>query len=752
MTRRTLRDRVLLAIWLAWVAFVLRHYYVQLLRTIISGRLPAARDCAIVGILVVLGLGAVAIAIRIRRVEPRRWPPNVLCAIAGMATVPWLLLHPLLLRSLEPIGIPASPAIGEAMARAGVGLAGALLVGASAIAAGTLVLRLLRWQTTSRIEHLVFAWTIGVGVISYGSLLLAVMGLYRPLVLALCIGALLLIGAVWPPTLRADRFKATDVAAPDRWTIAWLSLTAVFLVYACIAALAPEKEFDALWYHLYLPRLWLEAGHPVDVVQEFPSLYPLTWELAFGAGMTLGGVVAAKLLHFACLPLLAALVWRTARWAGNIPAAAAAAFVVTTPTLLWQASTTYIDLALALHVSAAGYALARYVVDDERPWLVVGALQLGLAAATKHLGIIATIVAITLFAVAAVRSGRPLRSAIRVAALVALIAALIPSPWYLRSWLASGNPVFPEMYAVFGASPPERWDARTAQGLERFTERFGRGRSAGALAALPWDVTVHAAEFGGSLGPLFLVLLPVLLVTRQRARGLGWAAAGVVGYVAVWASPVSSFQMRFLMPIVPPLALLAAAALERTRTLAAGIPGGAALITAATAALTALNLPVFMRLHEGDRVVWLTHVLRTAPIAVVVGRESESAYLRGQVPSFAAWRVIDAQLPADARVLTFSEGDQLYGHRWRVSHYATLARPAVWDVGETDTAAAAKALRRLRITHILFDRRELSPQRAGSLALASSAFQQACVSEFDDGRYWLCRVDYSRLPAPAPES
>jgi 4-amino-4-deoxy-L-arabinose transferase-like glycosyltransferase len=468
--------------------------------------------------------------------------------------------------------------------------------------------------------------------------------------------------------------------------------------------------------------------------------------------MTLGGVVGAKLLHFACLPLLAALVWRAARWAGTIPAAAAAAFVVTTPTLLWEASTTYIDLALALHVSAAAYALARYVVDDERPWVSIAALQLGLAAATKHLGIIASIVAITLFAIAAVRRGRPLRSAIGLAGLVALIAALIPSPWYLRSWLASGNPVFPEMYAVFGASPPERWDARTTDGLERFTDRFGRGRSAGALAALPWDVTVHGAEFGGSLGPLFLVLLPVLLVTRGHARGVRWAAAGVVAYVAVWASPVSSFQLRFLMPIVPPLALLAAAALERTRTLAAGIPGGAALITAATTALTALNLPVFMRLHEGDRIVWLTHVLRAPPIAVIVGRESESVYLRRQVPSFAAWHAIDTELPADARVLTFSEGDLLYGHRWRVSHYATMARPAVWDAGETDTAAATKALRRLRITHVLFDRRELAPQGAGSLALASPAFQQACVSEFDDGRYWVCRVDYSRLPDPVPES
>ena len=74
--------------------------------------------------------------------------------------------------------------------------------------------------------------------------------------------------------------------------------------------MAPEKEWDALWYHLWLPKLWLEAGGPVDVVTEYVSLYPLTWELLYGAAMSLGGPVSAKLLHFICLPLTGLLVYQ----------------------------------------------------------------------------------------------------------------------------------------------------------------------------------------------------------------------------------------------------------------------------------------------------------------------------------------------------------------------------------------------------------------------------------------------------------
>ena len=58
-----------------------------------------------------------------------------------------------------------------------------------------------------------------------------------------------------------------------------------------------------LLHHLNLPRLWLEAGGLVDLVEEDISLYPSTWELLFGAGLVLGGAVGAKLLHFVCLPL-----------------------------------------------------------------------------------------------------------------------------------------------------------------------------------------------------------------------------------------------------------------------------------------------------------------------------------------------------------------------------------------------------------------------------------------------------------------
>jgi hypothetical protein len=415
--------------------------------------------------------------------------------------------------------------------------------------------------------------------------------------------------------------------------------------------------------------------------------------------------------------------------------------------MLWESGTAYIDIALALHTAIACYALTRYAEQGELAWGALAALHLGGAAATKHLGVIASIVALTIYVLMTVRSGVRPGPAIRRALLIGVAAALVPLPWYLRSYVASGNPVFPDLFAVFGARPPERWDAVTEHGLAGFKARFGYGRSLADLIRLPWDVTVHGARFGGALGPLFLVLIPAALVLG-RSRAALPLATGVIAYAAVWASSISSYQMRFLMPLVAPLALLAAAGLEAVSHAAGEWHSrGRQLVTAAVFAIAFLNLPPFIRLHERDREGWseyLTHVLRQSPIAVVSGRESEVSYLRRELPSFAAWQAINAEAPENARVLTFAGGDNFYAQRRRVPHDSTMARPVV-RVPRDNVGEAIAQLRALGITHVLFDRDELKRLDAYRLAIASPAIQQACVVVYEDRRVRVCRLDYSRV-------
>jgi hypothetical protein len=93
----------------------------------------------------------------------------------------------------------------------------------------------------------------------------------------------------------------------------WPLISVMAIGIALVGALAPEIEYDALAYHLNLPKLWLSAGQPVDLDWELTSLYPLTWELIFGAALALGGPIAAKLIHFSAFVITALLIYEIAR-------------------------------------------------------------------------------------------------------------------------------------------------------------------------------------------------------------------------------------------------------------------------------------------------------------------------------------------------------------------------------------------------------------------------------------------------------
>jgi hypothetical protein len=635
-----------------------------------------------------------------------------------------------------------------AAARSAVAVAAASAVLLAVVALGAGLCALLRWRPEDRVDALLFRAGAGFGVLMYLSLGLAAVDRYTEgavvtvLVLALLGGAVGLWRRGWSPRDAARRIASSRPRVPGgllEGARLWQGVAVVAVLFAFVGAIAPESEFDALWYHLNLPKLALAEGHLVDLPHEYVSLFPLNWEFVFGAGLAVSGPTAAKLLHFACLPLTALAVFQLVR--RFVPGASpwlAVALFVTVPTVLWEATTAYTDLALAFHTSLAVLALACFIERRSWPWFAMAALNLGIGLGTKHLALLVLLALVTVLVVCLCAHGERVWPALRTGVLLVGIALLLASPWYVRNWVASGNPVFPELYGVFGA-PADRWDKITDRGLEAFQAHFGRDRTPWNLLTLPWDLTVHAARYGGAVGPLFLLVLPGL-ARRKRPPAVGWLLAFAALYFALWASPLSSFQLRHLVPVVPVLAVLGAAALSGVA--GRGQRGGlAGAVCVGVAVLLVLNLPLFTPLHEADRSGndgWLTHVVHQVPLAVVVGAEPRRSYLSRAVPSYGVWRYANAHLPPNARVLTFSGGDDFYSERQHIRGEATVARPATWGSPSGSEAAAREALARLGITHILFDRRQLDALEPGGLAIAEPEVITSWYDlEYEDGRFLL---------------
>lgn len=643
-----------------------------------------------------------------------------------------------------PIGLPHFWR--EAAARGVLAMAAAAGV---ALAAWTVGRRVSKWFLddlfTQPLEALVFQVAIGFTFLSYAFFGLATVGLYRRAIVGGIVLLLAAAGCVSAPRslLRAAR----SFSFPRRADLPFVLCAGAAIACGLIGALAPEAEYDALWYHLFLPARWLDAGRPVDLIEEYISLYPLGWEMLYGGAMALGGPIAAKALHFLCLPLAGVTTSLLTRLL--FPRAnpwVAVALLVTAPTILWESTTAYVDLALAWYLALAVYALFRYNISRDRRWLIVGGTLMGMALGIKHLGLVALAITATILAFREMRTATR-GEAVRSVVVFASLALAMASPWYIRAYAASGNPVFPELYSVFGAAPPERWSADAERSLRRFKEHFGRSRTAPHLATLPWDVTVHGASYGGTFGPLFVILIPLAASwPRPNRVPAGWLLlAGSTAYIAVWASPISSFQLRFLVPIIPFLAVLGAEGAMRIREAAdAALKHGGVVAGAVIVVLLLMNLPPAIEWHERDRVGWagwLTHVVRGLPVAVVFGVEKEQAYLGRVVPSYRAWRFINTMLPPSSRVLSFSGGDNLYSERSRISSDAIVAHAATWGTAAGEERVAVRALTELGITHVLFDKRQFENGSLRAIAIGTPEMQRCCLAlVYEDARFVVYEV------------
>lgn len=751
--------RVLWGCWVVWAWLVLDRYFHQLWVALgdpsaVLGMIGfGARQtlyCATIGGTAVITVWLNARIWRaVRQALGQRAVPLALAA-AALFTLVWFRGHGPLIAALSTLQVPKLPAFGEALGRAASGVCGAALVVLGAFTLGDLVTSALGLPDASPGERQIIGATLGAGALGVCSSVLAVAGIYRPWAVAVMIAGVFAVGAVkrWliAPPEPAEPAPTLAPPAPAGLDKAWLWLAFIALSFAFVGALAPETEYDALWYHLYFPHLWLQSGRPVDLIQEFPSLYPMTWELVYGAGLALGGSVAAKLLHFACLLALMGTVGLTCRryWP-SCSAYVAVGLLVTAPTMLWEATTAYNDLAVAMFASLACYALARFAETDAWSWLIASGLEFSLAACTKHLGLIVLSVAVIVLAAYWLWRGRSFGRLLRVVPTLGLLTLALPLPWYVRAWRRSGNPFFPELYGIFGGGPAARWDASANAGLALFKAHFGLGRGVWALLRLPWDATVHSALFGGAFGPLWLILIPGCLLGVRSRRTAAALIAGTLGYVVIWASPISSFQLRFLVPVGSALALLAAGGWGRLIGPDSAIRASARQIAGvAILAVACLTLPPFVPLDEADRVGysgWLTHVMRIAPVAVVTGKEFEAQYLARTVSSYSVWQYADTHLPADSSVLTFTGGDNLYSRRTRYPDSSALARPAVY--GAKTDADVITALRNLRIDYVIFDRRLLPQLQSDHLPIAGETIQRACTTLYQDKRYRLCQ-----LPSP----
>lgn len=431
-------------------------------------------------------------------------------------------------------------------------------LGVLGLAATAFVLGRRFVETEGIAERWAVSTSLGLALLAHVGLLLGLVGWLRPVPVLLVAAGIHLLGiSAWRELVRH--------LGESRRHPRVLLLTAVTLAPSALLPLYPPTAFDAVLYHLPFAKAFVESGGvPFLTDRRFP-VFPQANEILFAGVMLFAPDIAAHGVQWLATVLTAALLWIWGRDAFG-PAAGwlAAAVYLGNPVVAFLSGTAYVDPGLTLFATAALFGLYRWRCSGEKRWLVLATLFAASAAAVKYLGLFF----LALAGGAALLGGvpaRPWRARWRDAVLFAGIASLVVVPWYGRTFLHTGNPVFPFFPEVFGSSP---WDPLRFQSVLA----TGGGTPAGslpgvardllfrlvALARLPWDLVFERLKYNAypPLSPVYLAMLPPALVVAVRdVRVRHLLAVAAVYCLVCFSLPP---DIRYFLPVVP-LASLAVA-------------------------------------------------------------------------------------------------------------------------------------------------------------------------------------------------
>ena len=284
----------------------------------------------------------------------------------------------------------------------------------------------------------------------------------------------------------------------------------------------PESSADGLAMHLAIPNNI--ALHHVFTYQPgriFWSVMPMGADWCYTMVYLLGGEFAARLLNFAMLLLVEALLYRVARRFVS-PAIGFVLLALFASTSVVQMVTGSLLVENFLAAMVAGMAVAIWQFGDtgQRRYLYAAAVLGGTTLAIKLGGLAYIVAALPVAAIEMRRQWQRLgpRPAIAsgIAAAVLLAAAL---PTYAISWRLTGDPVYPFLNQTF-PSPL----------VDRSISFLNPSYTHPVAFRTPYDLTFHTDRYSegraGSLGFHYLLLVPLgivaLLAVRRRPA---WSAA-----------------------------------------------------------------------------------------------------------------------------------------------------------------------------------------------------------------------------------
>jgi len=467
-------------------------------------------------------------------------------------------------------------------------------------------------------------------------------------------------------------------------TIGLLLCVAMLMVLfpVCLINLTPPISRDALIHHLAIPKLWLNHGGFYEMPWAVYSYYPMNIDLLYLASLHFKNDIAPKFIHFAFgvgtgLLVYAYLKQRLNRNWGLL----GLIIFITTPIVIWLSTSAYVDLGMTFFTTGSILCFVKWrdAGYNKLKWLIISSCCMGIALGSKYNALIVWFFLNLTVVYCYARDTQKQLPALKYGLIFLTITSIIASPWYIKNYVLTGNPFYPLFDKFFQLFQHEGGQGSTLGGLMQssgigFFQRrqIMYGESFWETLLIPIRMFFQGRDdtyqyFQGVLNPVLILFLPFSLMNKRfRKDNLFFIAFSA--FFITMAFFLTAKQVRYTLPVLPFLAILAAMGIENIVTSLglsmlpppqsdsklhslhpALLYTGLITIVAVAGILLTLNF-IYLK----------NRFAKIQPLRYIQNKESKAEFLSRHLRSYPATEYINNHTTAEAKVFFMFVGRRGY--------------------------------------------------------------------------------------------
>lgn len=315
-------------------------------------------------------------------------------------------------------------------------------------ALGSLVVS--RYRQSLRLgEEVALSVGLGTVITSAGIFLLLLGGIFQP-VLVVSIFLLLTVMSARSGERLLRRVR-TAVWEAVRANPVLSAVAFVLLIPHFLSGLTPEVEVDSLWYHLGVPQFYLIRRRLCEVPFCLPSHYPMNFHLQYVFSLLIGNDETAKIVVvFLFFPICTLIYSLTRPWSDRRTALFA---VILYLSMIHHRLPVMVNVksAVLLFTLLSTTFLWKWMEEKRESDFWISAFWCGIAMGTKFNALIFCLSLHTAVVFLWMACHRNWRDAIFRPIGYQAVGWTLLSPWMIKSYLYTGNPLYPLLSGLFGA-------------------------------------------------------------------------------------------------------------------------------------------------------------------------------------------------------------------------------------------------------------------------------------------------------------